>query len=355
MIKSLKPWQWIVLVVPIALPVTFVLSASAWQIHQWGINWVWAIFVVLLVIWRSLLVRWTKPALNQLQDAVEQINQELDSSKQDSDFDESEPINDQINQELAKILQVAQNDQIIWQDWQTFLTRCQEVTVAIAGIYHPEVKRPLLNIYVPQAYSLIRGTVDDTDRWMTKLSPALNQLTIGQAYEAYETYQRLEPSAQKLLKVWNWAQWVFNPAAAVAKQASKKYNSQASQQLITNLSQLFRETALRNLSRQAIALYSGDTLPPEFTLPSTPQAKPLSATKTQTLKAIIEEAESVELVEQETLNILVVGRTGAGKSSLINTLFQADLAEVDVLPNTCLLYTSPSPRDLSTSRMPSSA
>ena len=28
---------------------------------------------------------------------------------------------------------------------------------------------------------------------------------------------------------------------------------------------------------------------------------------------------------------------------------------LDELPNTCLLYTSPSPRDLSTSRMPSSA
>ncbi len=334
MIKSLKPWQWLVLVVPIALPVSFILIASAWQIHQWGINWVWAIFIVLLVIWRSLLVRWTKPALNQLQDAVEQISQELDSNKQDSNFDESQPINEQLNQELTKILEAAQNDQIIWQDWQTFLTRCQEMIVAIAGIYHPEVKRPLLNIYVPQAYSLIRGTVDDTDRWMTKLSPALNQLTIGQAYEAYETYQRLEPSAKKLLKVWDWAQWIFNPAAAVAKQASRKYNSQANQQLITNLSQLFRETALRNLSRQAIALYSGDTLPPEFTLPDTPTAKTVSATKTQTLREIIEQTESTELVEQETLNILVVGRTGAGKSSLINTLFQADLAAVDVLPNT---------------------
>ena len=33
---------------------------------------------------------------------------------------------------------------------------------------------------------------------------------------------------------------------------------------------------------------------------------------------------------------------------------QADLTKLDEV-NTCLLYTSPSPRDLSTSRMPSSA
>ena len=32
-----------------------------------------------------------------------------------------------------------------------------------------------------------------------------------------------------------------------------------------------------------------------------------------------------------------------------------DMAEEDYLQSTCLLYTSPSPRDLSTSRMPSSA
>ena len=32
-------------------------------------------------------------------------------------------------------------------------------------------KRPLLNIYIPQAYGLIRGTVDEVDRWMEQTIP----------------------------------------------------------------------------------------------------------------------------------------------------------------------------------------
>ena len=40
--------------------------------------------------------------------------------------------------------------------------------------------------------------------------------------------------------------------------------------------------------------------------------------------------------------VCLIGRNGVGKTTLLKSLI-------------CLLYTSPSPRDLSTSRMPSSA
>lgn len=325
----LKLWQWVALALPIALIVGFLLVAAGQQIHRWGISWIWAVFTLVLVGWRWLLVRWTQPAIRQIEAVAQEVKAELEAS-----MDQVAPAATATQAEAAlqAILKDAQQDLPVWEDWGTFWRRCQELIVAIAQVYHPQVKYPLLNIYVPQAYGLIRGTVDDMDQWMQKLSPALNQVTVGQAYQAYEVYRQLEPSARKLWQAWNWAQWLLNPAAALARQASQRSGDRATQQLLVNLSQLLREAALRNLGQQAIALYSGETLPdsafPAAAVPTLPKAR------TQTLREILEQATPPATVEQQPVNILLVGRTGAGKSSLINTLFTTDQAEVDLLPST---------------------
>jgi uncharacterized protein len=325
----LKLWQWIVLATPIASIVGFFLVAAGLQIHEWRINWIWGVFILIFVGWRWLLVRWTRPVVVEMEAVAAEVSKELESFSADAPLSTPDS-SKKAEATLQEILVVAQSDRPLWEDWQTFWQRCQDLVVAIAQIYHPEVKYPLLNIYIPQAYGLIRGTVDDLDRWMQKLSPALNQVTVGQAYEAYEVYRKLEPSARKFWRAWNLAQWLLNPAAAVAKKASQRYTNQADRQLLVNLSQLLREAALRNLCRQAIALYSGDTLPG---LESS-KTQTLPQAKTQTLREILSQAEPVEIVEQKPVSILLVGRTGAGKSSLINTLFRAELAAVDVLPST---------------------
>ncbi|MBW4661128.1 MAG: 50S ribosome-binding GTPase [Drouetiella hepatica Uher 2000/2452] len=328
----LKVWQWVILAAPIVSIIGFLMIAAGLQVHAWGLSWIWAVFTLVIAGWQWLLVKWTRPMMMQVEMAVAEASKELEVAGEPiapgSDAERAETA-------LQAILKTTQTDRPLWEDWSTFWMRCQELVVAIAQIYHPEVKYPLLNIYIPQAYGLIRGTVDDLDQWMQKLSPVLGQATIAQTVQAYEVYQKLEPSARRVLRVWSWAQWLLNPAAAVARQASQPYSSRASQQLLANLSQMLREAALRNLSRQAIALYSGSTLPDSFT--STAQAVALSRAslpKTQTLREILAQAEPVEQVEQQPINILLVGRTGAGKSSLINTLFQADRAAVDMLPST---------------------
>ncbi|BBD58786.1 small GTP-binding protein domain-containing protein [Nostoc sp. HK-01] len=327
----LKLWQLIILATPIAAIIIFLLVAAGIQINVWGINWIWAVFTVVFVGWRWLLVKWTQPAIVQVEAALAGFKEELESAIDTTASKVGSDATQQAEAALHKILEASINDRPIWEDWQTFWQRCQDVVVAVANIYHPQVQYPLLNIYVPQAYGLIRGTVDDLDQWMQRLSPALNQATVGQAYQAYEVYRKLEPSARKLLRAWGWAQWLLNPVAAVANRATKGSSNRANQQLLVNLGQLLREAALRNLCRQAIALYGGITLA-NTTAAISPPAIP--QTKTQTLREILTQAEPVEEVEQKPISILLVGRTGAGKSSLINTLFQADLVAVDVLPST---------------------
>lgn len=337
----LKTWQWVVLALPIVLIVSFLLVAAGWKIHEWGLSWIWAVVTLALVGWRWLLVKWTRPAVAQVEAALAEMSQELElqasndaSSPAASTASAPKNPTAQAEAALQTVLTAAQADRALWEDWPTFWQRCQELVVAIAHIYYPDVKYPLLNIYIPQAYGLIRGTVDDTDQWMQKLSPALNQMTLGQAYQAYEVYRQLEPSARKLWQAWNWAQWLLNPMVAVARQASQRYNTQANQQLVVNLGQLLRESALRNLCGQAVVLYSGTAMaPPRSDSPerSTPA---LPAAKTQALRDILTQAQPAEAIAQQPVSILLVGRTGSGKSSLINTLFQSELAAVDLLPST---------------------
>ncbi|HEY9825280.1 MAG TPA: GTPase, partial [Stenomitos sp.] len=252
---QLKSWQWVVLALPMVGVLGFVLVAAGLQIHAWGLNWIWALILLVFVGWRFLLVRWLKPSeLAMAQSALAEVSAAVSSLEPTTGATTQRQ---QAESVIYNVLDRARGDGPPWENWPLFFQRCQELVEAIAIIYAPQAKRPLLNIYIPQAYSLMRGTVDDVDQWMQKLSPVLGQVTIDQAYRAYETYQTLEPSARFILKAWNWAQWVFNPLVALARTTTQGYTAQANQQLLLNLGQLLREKTLMALGEQAIALYSG--------------------------------------------------------------------------------------------------
>ncbi len=360
-VLRIKPWQVAVLVAPMVLIVVFLLIAAGQQIRAWGLNWIWAVVVVLLLGWRWLLARWTRPAFAQAEALVSEVAAELEASTEAATAAYQDALQTaegknttklsssgsaanqsaqtetaQVEKALAQILQLAQDDPPVWDDWALFWQRCLSLITAISQVYYPEVKRPLLNIYVPEAYGLIRGTVDDTDRMMQKLTPVLGQVSVGQMVEGVEVYRKLEPSAKKLIKAFGWAQWVLNPAAAIARQTSSKYTDQANQQILLNLSNLLREGTLRNLAQQAVALYGGGAKVAldDLTAATTAATTAAIETKTRSLQEILERAEPIAAIAQKPVSILLVGRTGAGKSSVINTLFQAQKAAVDVLPST---------------------
>ncbi|NER80980.1 MAG: GTPase, partial [Leptolyngbya sp. SIO1D8] len=319
----LNRWQWGVLLAPPIVLIGGLGIVAGLQIHAWGLSWVWGLVAAGVVGWRWLLGRWTRSDAVALEQTLEMGRSQLQATLAETAQTVS---SEKVEAALRQTLEAAQADLPLWEDWPTFSQRCQQLVRDIAQLYHPEVKYPLLNIYVPQAYGLIRGTVDDLDRWMQVAAPTLNQVTVAQVYQAYETYRGLEGPLRRVWQVLDFAQWLWNPIAAVAKQMSRPFGEQANQQLLINSSQILREMALTILCRQAIALYGGKT-----TLYLEETALP---PQTQTLRALIEQAESTDKVADEPIHLLLVGRTGAGKSSLINTLFQQDQAAVDVLPST---------------------
>ena len=59
----------------------------------------------------------------------------------------------------------------------------------------------------------------------------------------------------------------------------------------------------------------------------------------------------LSLTIHENEKVAIIGKNGAGKSTLLKLMAEIEKPE----SGDCLLYTSPSPRDATLSRMPSSA
>jgi uncharacterized protein len=352
----LAAWQWAVLATPIGSVVLFLLIAAGTQIHAWHLSWIWAIFGVSFVGWRWLLVKWTKPAITELDELVAELAADLPEATGDPGNAAGSKAQ-QAEAALQAILLASRADPPVWADWNGFWQRCLSLISAIAQVYKPEAKQPLLNIYVPQAFVLLRGTIDDMDEWMQRMAPVLNQVTIEQALQAYEIYQKFQPAARRVLQAWSWARWLLNPIAAATNVATQGTRTKATQELLGNFNQLARETVLRNLAQQAILLYSGQLDGPldQLAKPATAAtgvnptlslksaaanesmlmgATPIGSSQAQSIQSLLQQAEPPEVVAQQPVNLLLVGRTGAGKSSLINSLFVQSVAAVDALPST---------------------
>jgi small GTP-binding protein len=321
---NLRRWQWIVLAIPPVVLIGGLTVLAGRQLHTWGLSWLWALVALILVLWRWLIGQWTKPDQLTLEDNLATVRSQL----QDSLSETAQKVPpEQVEATLRNTLEAAREDAPLWEDWATFAQRSQTLIRDIANLYHPEEKYPLLNIYIPQAYGLIRGTVDDLDRYISVAAPTLNQVTVAQVYQTYETYRALQTPLKRLWTMVDLSRWLWNPFGAVVREVGRPLGTQANQQLLINFSQTLRETALTLLCKRAIALYGGDSA----------IAKPPSAQATaqsQTLRDLMEAATPTQAIATAPLNLLLVGRTGAGKSSLINTLFQQDRAAVDVLPST---------------------
>lgn len=188
----------------------------------------------------------------------------------------------------------------------------------VASYYHPEQTAPLLELTVPHTLLIIERASHDLRDTVTAQIPLSHRLTIGDLVR----FWRWKESSERLLNVYRAGRLVVNPASALLSEAWGYLRNKAYGQAWTEMQCWLLREYVRKVGYYAIELYSGRLL--------LTAAVP-SATVSATPAATHQETPTVPLVP---LRIVVLGRSNAGKSSLINALFGSLTAATDVLPDT---------------------
>ena len=197
----------------------------------------------------------------------------------------------------------------------------QRALEAVARHYHPDVERPLLELTVPHTLFIIERASRDLRVAALERIPFCQWLKIGGLIRAW----RWKAFAERLLNVYRAGRLVINPADALLSEIWGQLRNRGYGVAWSELQCWLLQEYVRKVGYYAIDLYSGRLLLTD----TEPTDEP-----TNTSRADLRQAEVTATRTDEPLRILVLGRAGAGKSSLINALFGQLVAATDVLPDT---------------------
>lgn len=191
----------------------------------------------------------------------------------------------------------------------------------VARIYHPEREQPLLELTLPHGLLIIERACRDLRNEIAGQIPFSHRLTLGDLLRAY----RWKATAKRLLDLYRAGRMVINPANALLAEGWERLRRDAFGAAWSDLHRWLLQEYVRKVGYYAIALYSG-----RLTLNEGDPADALtpSSRRDQDRAAADGTAQA-----GEPLRILVLGRTNAGKSSLINALFGRLTAPADALPD----------------------
>lgn len=198
----------------------------------------------------------------------------------------------------------------------------RDTITLVARHYHPEREQPLLELTLPHALLIIERASRELRQLVTETIPLSHQLTLGDITRA----KRWKDTVERYENLYRLGHAVVDPAGALFREFRRGMSSRivgyGSERVQTWLLQEY----VRKVGYYAIDLYSGNLLlDDDFD----------ATTATADSRRQQQQAEALQAkLDTEPLRILVLGRTNAGKSSLINAMFGELKTATDVLPDT---------------------
>ncbi|MFV0295935.1 MAG: GTPase family protein [Hyphomicrobiaceae bacterium] len=190
-----------------------------------------------------------------------------------------------------------------------------DVVEAVAHVMRPDERDPLWSFTVPEALLLVERVSQRLRLMVEDAVPFGHRLTVGQAMAVYE-WRGVIDLGTKAYDLWRILR-LANPLSAATQEIRERLSRSMYDGLRAEIAQRLASRFVEEVGEAAIDLYSGRLI--SLGQDSAPFA---------------EESQPADGDDDKVVRILIAGRTGAGKSSLVNALAQEVRAVADVLPQT---------------------
>lgn len=303
-----RAWPWLLLLFLGSLPFIVLMACGAWWLWQQHWFWIWlnASAACTGLIW--IVSRWLNRVNRQVRNTRTVKPDTAFSQRDQAAWDAVQALIPTISQDTRKrLIEV-----------DTWLTLGQQVLLVVAGHYRPKAKQPEMDIPVTELLRLAEQVCHDLHSQISSHIPFSHVVTLADGLNL----QRWLDHAGDANTAWRLGRMVLNPMTGVLQELKSYAQDKAVALSVPRLQDWLLETYIQKVGHYAIMLYSGRmAMEPH-------KQEALSA---RSKRDQIQARQRQQTLAEEPLRILVAGQTNAGKSTLINTLFDSPRAAADVV------------------------
>ena len=300
--------RWRMLLLSILLPLLVPLLAGGYWLwlNHWLFGWVAASAALALTWWSvSQILKKYRPEPKWLD-----ISQALIST----------PQSDHAWQRVAAISAEERDRSHDLGDSAFYLQTLTKVMNAVAEVYYPRQKQAILEIKIPYLLKVVEVFAQELRLNFTENVPGSHLFSINDLAKG----QRIASKGRELYRLFRIVTAGIDPVSALIRELKVVANSSLLAESTGDVRRWLIDAYIKKVGYYAIELYSG-----HLSLDDNMFNKPTRQTQREIDK--IQEQEKQR--NAEPFRILVLGKTNAGKGSLINALAERQLAVADTMPN----------------------